>query len=79
MPGLQALGVRIRQQREIQGLSPSRSGCWISSRRALEPGVSDSLLMSAATVRKHLEHAYAKLGVGNRNAAAARAFPRHSS
>lgn len=38
--------------------------------------VSDSLLLSVATVRKHLEHVYAKLGVSNRTAAAARAFPR---
>jgi hypothetical protein len=31
--------------------------------------------LSVATVRKHLEHIYAKLDVRNRTAAAARAFP----
>jgi ATP/maltotriose-dependent transcriptional regulator MalT len=34
-----------------------------------------SVSLSVATVRKHLEHVYAKLGVSNRTAAAARAFP----
>jgi DNA-binding CsgD family transcriptional regulator len=34
--------------------------------------IADSLRISPLTVRKHLEHAYPKLGVGNRTAAAAR-------
>jgi DNA-binding CsgD family transcriptional regulator len=34
--------------------------------------IADSLAISPLTVRKHLEHAYPKLGVGNRTAAAAR-------
>jgi hypothetical protein len=33
------------------------------------------LVVSAATVRKHLEHVYDKLGVGTRTAAVALAFP----
>jgi len=37
--------------------------------------VSESLSLSVSTVRKHLEHIYAKLGVRNRTAAAVRAFP----
>ena len=35
-------------------------------------GYADLLGISPLTVRKHLEHAYPKLGVGNRTAAAAR-------
>lgn len=34
--------------------------------------IADLLGISPLTVRKHLEHAYPKLGVGNRTAAAAR-------
>jgi ATP/maltotriose-dependent transcriptional regulator MalT len=37
--------------------------------------VSARLSLSVATVRKHLEHVYRKLGVCNRTAAVARAFP----
>lgn len=76
-PGLHELGAQIRQQREVQGLSPSEVRVLgLVAQGASNREVSDSLLLSVATVRKHLEHVYAKLGVSNRTAAAARAFPR---
>jgi DNA-binding NarL/FixJ family response regulator len=37
--------------------------------------IARQLVLSRATVRKHLENAYARLGVTSRTAAAARAFP----
>jgi DNA-binding NarL/FixJ family response regulator len=37
--------------------------------------VAASLSIAAGTVRKHLEHAYAKLGVSTRTAAVAAVFP----
>jgi DNA-binding CsgD family transcriptional regulator len=37
--------------------------------------IARQLIISPATVRKHLENAYARLGVTSRTAAAARAFP----
>lgn len=41
------------------------------ARGATNQAVADALSVSEATVRKHLEHAYRKLGVSNRTAAAA--------
>ncbi len=41
------------------------------ARGASNQDVADQLSVSEATVRKHLEHTYRKLGVTNRTAAAA--------
>jgi DNA-binding CsgD family transcriptional regulator len=79
-PSLHELAVGFRHRREVQGLSPSEVRVLaLVAQGASNQEVSRSLSVSVATVRKHLEHIYAKLGVRNRTAAAARAFPKNFS
>lgn len=75
-PRLEELAVGLSSRREVQRLSPSETRVLtLVAQGASNSEVSDELFVSVATVRKHLEHIYAKLGVGNRTAAVARAFP----
>lgn len=39
------------------------------------PQIAEQLVVSAGTVRKHLENSFARLGVSSRTAAVARVFP----
>jgi DNA-binding NarL/FixJ family response regulator len=64
------------ERRDADRLSPSELRVLgLVAQGATNREVSESLSLSVATVRKHLEHIYAKLGVRNRTAAAARTFP----
>ena len=68
--------LRLREQGEADALSPSELRVLgLVAQGASNREVSESLSLSVSTVRKHLEHIYAKLGVRNRTAAAVRAFP----
>jgi DNA-binding CsgD family transcriptional regulator len=71
-PRLAELVVGQRHHHDGEPLSPSeRRVLELVARGASNSEVSESLSVSVATVRKHLEHIYAKLGVRNRTAAAA--------
>jgi DNA-binding CsgD family transcriptional regulator len=75
-PLLEELVLGLSHQREREQLSPSELRVLaLVAHGASNSEVSDRLSLSVATVRKHLEHVYRKLGVCNRTAAVARAFP----
>ena len=75
-PSLHELVVALGQRSEVPDLSPSEFRVLALVAQGASNGeVSDTLSISVATVRKHLEHVYGKLGVSNRTAAVARAFP----
>lgn len=76
VPLLQELIVELDHRRELEVLSPSELRVLaLVAGGASNSEVSARLSLSVATVRKHLEHVYRKLGVCNRTAAVARAFP----
>jgi ATP/maltotriose-dependent transcriptional regulator MalT len=75
-PLLEELVLDLSHQRELEQLSPSELRVLaLVAHGASNREVSARLSLSVATVRKHLEHVYRKLGVCNRTAAVARAFP----
>ena len=60
-----SVGLTRREWEVLEALASGRTNAEIAQ----------ALWVSPATVRKHLEHAYAKLGVHTRTAAVTRAFP----
>ena len=75
-PSLHELVVALGHRREVPDLSPGEFRVLaLVAQGASNSEVSATLSLSVATVRKHLEHIYGKLGVSNRTAAVARAFP----
>ena len=79
-PRLQAAEVAVRRATARAALTPrEREVLDIVATGATNAAVAQTLVVSPATVKKHLDNIYAKLGVGSRAAAADRAGPRSQS
>ena len=73
-PHLQAAEVAVRRAAARAALTArEREVLDIAASGATNAGIAEALVVSPATVKKHLDNIYAKLGVGSRAAASARA------